>query len=244
MTDLSRDRNLIRLDNLFRERVNEDNAQFNLDSIFIPNFVHTLKPKYCLVAMEPSLAGKTPEEFQGWINRGFHNFIYSEGDFILQYCAYKYLCNESFDYHITDISKGAMNTKIAGRQRNIRYSAWLKVFRHEIEFFGTPDLIGVGRAASEFLHKNELKTVLSVMHYSQNNCVRFRDYYLQHSMQRMPANIHLQIKDFAENLLNQIITDKKLKEFILSRIFRNEFSDWKKGLFLHYRNVFPSIDKH
>ena len=47
-----------------------------------------------------------------------------------------------------------------------------------MKFFNNPKLIGIGRTATEFLTKGNFKPITSVMHYSQNNCGRFRDYYL------------------------------------------------------------------
>src|SRR5205807_561908 len=134
----------------------------------------------CLVAMEPSWGKLTTEEYQALINRGFKNFVASEGDSILQYCAYTFLCDRSFAYQITDISKGAMKTAVASVQRNIRYANWLSLLKQELEFFGNPALIAIGSTANYFLTKAGLKVRCSLTHFSQQNSGIFRKYYEQH----------------------------------------------------------------
>lgn len=228
------------LHNLFSDQVNKDNLQFKINSIHLPNPIYTLSPKYCLVAMEPLLSGKTPELFQSWINKSFKNFLYSHGDFILHYCAYTFLCHESFDYHITDISKGAMNTTLANKQRKDRYSNWLNILNYEFEFFGNPLLIGVGRTATEFLSKAGFQTEFSVMHYSQNNCARFNNYYQNHPKQYPTHNLHIKLKNFAMQLLEKADYKKEMRDFTLNKIFNKELSNWEKGMFLNYMDKFSS----
>lgn len=65
-------------------------AQIGVRSLFLPNTYFSPKPKpqFCLIATEPSLSALGEAEFQTLINQGMTNFMYSRGDFILQYCAY------------------------------------------------------------------------------------------------------------------------------------------------------------
>lgn len=111
------------LADVFKAQVAHDNKTFGIESIYLPNPRLTPDdPNYCLVAMEPSLAGMTASAFRDWVNRGYLNFVYYETDLILHYCAYNYLCDKHFKYHVTDISKGAMNTRLAVQHRNRRYA--------------------------------------------------------------------------------------------------------------------------
>src|SRR5947209_697167 len=105
------------LNALFKAQVDRDNQQFGIESVYLPNPIFTKTPKYCLVAMEPSLGGMTVEAFRARVEQGFKNFLYYECDFILHYCAHNYLCRETYNYLITDISKGAMRVAVAGAQR-------------------------------------------------------------------------------------------------------------------------------
>ena len=223
---------------LFKTQVESDNQQFGIHSIYLPNPLFTATPKYCLVAMEPSLGGMKPEVFQNWVNQGFMNFLLSEGDFILHYCTYTFLCNNSFSYQISDISKGAMNTDLANRQRKERYSNWLEILKEELELFDNPKLISVGSKAKEFLHKEGFQSQACVIHYSQNNCGRFGKYYEQHSQKFLTENIHIELKEFTEKILDAANYDDEMKNSILNKVFNKELSDWKKGMILHYIDKF------
>lgn len=222
----------------FKAQVDSDNQLFGIQSIYLPNPLFTTAPKYCLVAMEPSLGGMKPDLFKNWVNRGFLNFLLSEGDFILHYCAYTFLCNNSFDYQITDISKGAMNTELANRQRNERYLNWIEILKQELKDFNDPKLIAIGSKSKEFLDKMDLLVQTSVMHYSQNNCGRFGKYYEQHPKKSLTENLHTKLKMFTEKILEQVNYDNEMKNNILDRVFNKELSDWKKGMVLHYIDRF------
>jgi hypothetical protein len=225
---------------LCEDRVRQDNSAFGIDSFYLPNPLITEKPEWCLIAMEPSLGGMSAEDFQRQLNRGFLNFLWSDGDFILHYCAFTFLCSEVFGYHITDISKGAMNTMAANSQRADRYDNWLMILKRELMLLDNPRLIAIGSRASDFLHRKNFSLSSAVMHYSQNNSARFRDYYLQHPNTSMATAIHTRLRDFAAELLNTLNYDSGLKQSILSRLFRDELSVWKKGLFLSYADSFSA----
>jgi hypothetical protein len=223
---------------LCEERTLADNSQFGINSIYLPNPIFTLKPKYCLVAMEPSLGGMSVEIFQSLINQGFKNFLYSAGDFILHYCAYNFLCNCSFDYQISDLSKGAMKTSIATSERNRRYENWLYILKQELEFFGNPYLIAVGRTVEDFLISRGFEVECYVMHYSGQNSVRFTDYYNQHSEKFLADNLHIKLKEFATKTFQMLDYPPKLQAQILGRLFNNELTSSRKGMYLYYMDKF------
>jgi hypothetical protein len=225
---------------LCEERVKQDNSDFGINSFYLPNPLFTHAPKWCLVAMEPSLGGMSPEDFQKQLNHGFLNFLWSEGDFILHYCAFTFLCKEAFAYHITDISKGAMNTAMAHSQRAKRYDNWLVILKHELTLLKNPRLIAIGYRARDFLRQRNFSLSCSVLHYSQNNNVRFSDYYRQHPNTSIAKALHTKLRDFAAGLLNTLHYDSELRHAILSRLFNKELSDWKKGLFLSYMDSFSA----
>jgi hypothetical protein len=228
------------LHQLFQSQVERDNIQFDIQSVYIPNPIFTVTPKYCLIAMEPSMGRITPKEFQAQVNQGFKNFLYSEMDFILHYCAYTFLCDKSFAYQITDISKGAMKTKIASIQRKMRYANWLEILKQELEFFGNPRLATIGYSAKYFVGNKGLKEQFSLTHFSPQNSRIFRLYYERHSKKSLVDDIHVVLKEFATNILGAQNYGAELKTRILGRLFKNELSVWKRGLFLNYMDQFSS----
>jgi len=215
-----------------------DNLQFGINSIYLPNPIFTPTPKYCLVAMEPSLGGMAVEIFQNLINQGFKNFLYSQGDFILHYCAYNFLCNGSFDYLISDLSKGAMKTNLANSERNTRYENWQNIFRQELGFFGNPYLISVGRTVENFLISKGFKVETYVMHYSGQNSIRFTSYYNQHSEKFLTDNLHIKLKEFAARTFQMLEYPPELQTQILGRLFNKELAPSRKGMFLYYMDKF------
>jgi hypothetical protein len=225
---------------LCEDRVPQDNEDFGITSFYLPNPFFTDAPKWCLVAMEPSLGGMTPEEFQLQLDRGFLNFLWSEGDFILHYCAFTFLCGQSFDYHITDISKGAMKTAVANSRRSERYGNWLALLKNELRLLNNPRLIAIGSSAGDYLRRKNFVVDASIMHYSQQNSFRFRDYYLQHPNNFLADDVHTRLRKFSAGLLNTLNYHSSLRDFILSRLFNAELSVWKKGLFLSYMDAFSA----
>lgn len=67
--------------------------------------------------MEPSLSGRLAEDLRSRVADGSRNFLNSIEDFILHFCARRYLCNPGERYHITDVSKGGMPVSAAGEKR-------------------------------------------------------------------------------------------------------------------------------
>ena len=118
----------------FQQRVLQDVKDFGIDSVYIPNPIFTEKPLFALIGMESATGGKGVKEVAKNVNEGFKNFLTSEQDFILHYCAYTYLCKGQFQYLITDISKGAMLTKLASKYRHRRYQAWCPLLKEELSF--------------------------------------------------------------------------------------------------------------
>lgn len=211
-------------------------------SIYLPNTVFTEKPKYCLITAEPSLSGMPPAAFQGLIDRGFTNFLFSRGDFVLQYCAYKFLCGENFDFIVTDLSKGAMTVNNAGVRRDTRYNAWLAILQQELMFYGNPRKIAVGRVVETFLDNNRLEAELYTRHYSGNNNADFKNFYDQHPEDQHLANdLDERLRDFIEELFSKINYPDDLRHETLNRIFRNPLPISSKGMSLEYRHEFLAL---
>ena len=243
LNNMEHEQSIQSLDDLHRlceNQVARDNIQFGLEpaSLYLPNPIFTLTPKYCLIAMEPSLVEKA------LVDQGYKNFVGCGGNGILQYCAYTFLCHESFDYQITDISKGTMKTDIADNWRNIRYTNWLSILKQELEFFGNPSLVAIGSKAKNFLTKKDFELCCSLMHYSQRNNKQFRDYYEQHTKKYLADGIHIRLKEFVTKMMEKLNYTSEMKAFVLTGQLNDELPIWKRGMFLYYMDEFSKIATH
>ena len=62
----------------FKAQVNADNCCLGgPKSVFLPNIPPQAPVDFVLIGAEPSLNGRSVEEFSGWIAGGFKNFAYS-----------------------------------------------------------------------------------------------------------------------------------------------------------------------
>ncbi len=91
------------LENEFRQRVEEDNKEFNSKGIFLPNKMPNGPVDYVLVGMEPSLGGwaKDRADAQKKVDDCFRNF---DGVCIIKYPVEQYLLREEESYYLTDLS--------------------------------------------------------------------------------------------------------------------------------------------
>jgi len=112
----------------------------NIEYLFLPNpeypeVCHNPEicpePKYLLLCPEPG----SPQE-------GIRTACFFPP--FLHYCAYKYLCDEKFDYYITDLSKGAMEKGYVDKTKKERYPVWLSLFEKEWKLLDRPKIIAVG----------------------------------------------------------------------------------------------------
>jgi hypothetical protein len=161
----------------FVERFREMEQQFRHladqdGDIYLPNFTPDAPVDFVLVAMEPSLgrwAGRSADEARAKIAAGFRNFMWSLEDFILHFCAKRYLCGSGQTYHVTDLSKGAMLIERARAERADRYARWYKLLVQEIDLVAKPGarVIAVGKAVETNLRKLSFaRPLFSVIHYS------------------------------------------------------------------------------
>ena len=149
------------LEQEFESRVEEDNKLWGYESIFLPNVMPAGPVDFVLVAMEPSLGrwapGKTDQErlenAQKKITQGFRNFGSSREDDLLHYCIAEYLCQGDQTYYITDLSKGAMLTGEASKNREERCNAWYLLLKKELGLVAKPGakIISIGATVRNFL---------------------------------------------------------------------------------------------
>ena len=157
-----------RLEHRFRDQAECDRIKYEPGGGYLPNFTPSGPVDYILVAMEPPTGGSGRRE--GPAPEPPLKFYWSVEDFILQYCAREYLCRPGETYHITDLAKGVMTVRDAGRHRQKRYERWYPLLRQELALLHRPGktrLIAVGKVVGDFLSGRDLcERVERVLHYS------------------------------------------------------------------------------
>ena len=153
------------LEGKFKEQVEKDNEDLGIDSCFLANVAPKAQVDYVLVAMEPSRPANIAN---------IKNFAVSVEDFILHFCASKYLCKGTPTYHITDLSKGAMRVSDASSSpalRYERYKRWYSLLCEEIELVARANapIIPVGHVVRDFLTVQKTSDLKAeILHYSQS----------------------------------------------------------------------------
>lgn len=179
------------LEERMKHQVLIDEEEHGLKCVYLPNIRPVGKVDYILVALEPIIATRNKindkEKFRRFVELckgGFKNFIWSPNDAVLHFCAYKYLCNESMDYYITDISKGAMTSDDARKEKTQRYKRWRSLLQYEIELVSKNQqtrIVAIGRSGypSRIIASNRVgmgkPVARKILHYSENNNPRFRE---------------------------------------------------------------------
>jgi len=100
---------------------------------------------------------------------GFRNFVNSIDDFLLHFSIRRYLCKPNERYHITDWSKGAIPTRLAGADRGQRYDRWYPLLVEEVDLVASPGarIFAVGKQVAWHLDRHAFpRPITQVMHYS------------------------------------------------------------------------------
>ena len=146
-----------KLERDFRDQVESDNKELGIVSSYMPNFLPPGPVDYVLIAMEPS-TGVPGKEIKG-LPKIPRNFSWSVEDFILHYCVREYLCQDGDTYHLTDLAKGGMKTKLAAKQPQARYDRWYPLLKDELRLLNKPGrtrLIAIGKVVADFLEQVSL----------------------------------------------------------------------------------------
>ncbi len=139
--------------------------------VFLPNPRPKRPVDYVLICMEPSLGrwARNQDEANSMVEAGFRNFLSSLEDFILHFCTRHYLCGADEDYHITDLSKGAMLVQHAGVARIERYNRWYSLLKEELDLVSSAGvgIVAVGNMVAEQLERRGFSRPFTrVVHYS------------------------------------------------------------------------------
>ncbi|MGA2296356.1 MAG: hypothetical protein ABSG15_02280 [FCB group bacterium] len=244
------------LEKKFRNQVELDklNPKFKLkDSFYIPNPYISENPKYCIIALEPNLGALN------FLKR--IEFLSSFRNFLLHYCTYTFLCGNNFDYHFTDISKSAMESKDAnsvGIRKEV-YKNWFPLLKEELQVLSgdsqenQPKIISIGATVKNFLEKSDSGFEIShnILHYGNNNDGRFKKQFEeQFKMQTIDFDsLFIKVTEFAIFLMKYLdftaeeINDRFKADF---GIFDgNKFSEKQKEQliyrYLYYKSEFEKI---
>lgn len=158
-----------KLEDEFRRRVAMDEERWGIDSVYLPTVMPSGPVDYVLVAMEPSMGGKSKDEVQKQVDDGLRNFCNSTEDFILHFCARNYLCRDGETYHITDLAKGTMPTQVKAAGNAEKYADWYLLFEKELDLIAKPGarIISIGKPVGRFLSGKGLHGhVGTILHYS------------------------------------------------------------------------------
>jgi hypothetical protein len=214
-----------------------ENEKKGLKCEFLRNPEICLKPKYLLLGMEPSIPQKGAKEVCFF-------------PLFLHYCAWKYLCDEKFNYYITDLAKGAMKTKYARLSEKERYSKWLPLFEDELKLLKPKKIIVIGNVLYKMIQKSQsiskkLKEAKHLVHYADRYKKSINEGYKALKENRLydKKNLKKELKIFVEKLKEHLnpnrcnITNDYYKKLIndslgkterkVFAIYKHNFEQWK-----------------
>ena len=241
----------------FQEQVERDNKDLEIESSYVHNFIPTGSVDYVLVGMEPSTGvpgPSTEEPERGGIDPSQmdRNFSWSVEDFILHYCIRQYLCQGNETYHLTDLAKGGMTTRLADKQRQHRYEMWYPLLEKELRLLNKPGgtrVIAIGNKVADFLKKKSLCVrVKKILHYSRRVREDHRD--------RAIAPWHKQFPGFSrsvdnkafkkafEKSIDDVLKDAGMVSYIGHRPEGGKtysLTESRKKLMFYYKNRFSEL---
>ncbi|MBK8356971.1 MAG: hypothetical protein IPL13_16880 [Saprospiraceae bacterium] len=222
----------------------------NFDVVYLPNFMPTKKVDYFFVAMEPSF-GKwgTVDNANKLISKGFRNFIFSKGDYLLHFAINKYLTS---NYHITDVSKSAMNIDSANVVRKVMYNFWRPHLKKEFETLKTDSakIISIGdKPEIELQRIFPNSDIHKIIHFSGAAQKARKEFVEKHNdeFQLFAASfIKEEVQIFSQELFNSKIEDNEVKSFIQKHSFKRlvDIKESDLRLLFNYKMNFEKILKN
>ena len=216
--------------------------------IFLPNPEPSGPVDYALICMEPSLGrwAPTPQIATESINAGFRNFIYSLEDFILHFCANRYLCAKSERYFVTDVSKGAMLVVRAGKDRVERYNRWHSLLNEELALLlrDSGRVIAVGNAVKKHFIDRGIRDFATIMHYSgqaaagRNAAIVGRE----DEYEEYRGTVTLRdVIDNADEYMRSCAIPAGIRSDALNRLSAADLTDSRRKLMFIYKTAFEEI---
>lgn len=216
--------------------------------VFLPNPRPEGPVDYILICMEPSFGSwaQSPEQAKIKVKNGFRNFVSSLEDFIVHFCACRFLCRPGQRYHMTDFSKGAMLVQHAEKARADRYKRWYSLLLEEIELLATADtkFIAVGKAVSDQLKEESFsRPLISVMHYSgQAAAARARKVVgHEEEFEVFCKSVFLQdLLETAKQVLETAGVPEEFSSPTLLQVSKANLTTSRLQLMFHYKTVFQN----
>ena len=234
------------LEREFKEQVGRDNEDLGIKSSYVHNFIPTGPVDYVLIAMEPSTGvpgGKDRKD----PDQKARNFAWSVEDFILHYCIREYLCRDGETYHLTDLAKGGMKTRLAGKKRQCRYERWYPLLNRELQLLTKPEgtrVIAIGKVVSDFLEKKSLcEQVERILHYART-AARYRDSEIQPWIDQFPQFSQSIDKDAFQGSIEEVLHDAGMDSYIPNRPEGGKsyrLTESRKKLMFLYKNRFSKL---
>lgn len=215
--------------------------------IFLPNLAPDRPVDYVLVCMEPSLGrwAKSRAEANSRIEVGFRNFASSMEDFILHFCARRYLCEAQEHYHITDLSKGAMLVDRATRARSERWDRWYPLLEKELNLISNKGtgIVAVGRRVAEYLQAKG-KHFTRVIHYSSQAAGARKAGVVGREREFEAFKDSISVDDLlrdAESVLVNAGLPAAYRDATLSKLATSNLSESRRQLIFTYKTAFKSV---
>lgn len=215
--------------------------------VFVPNPEPTGLVDYIFVCMEPSLGGRSAGELRSRVEAGSRNFLNSIEDFILHFCARRYLCSPEERYHITDVSKGGMRVSKASASRQERYDRWHPLLEEEIKLISAADskVFAVGKVVAKHLRRKDFPESFNrILHYSPQ-AARARNAGIKDHKERFEAFRNtVSLRDViatAEDILEESSVPARFRDETLSRLEKRKLTSSRKKLMFNYKIAFESV---
>ncbi|MGB8836401.1 MAG: hypothetical protein WCC67_06630 [Candidatus Acidiferrales bacterium] len=216
--------------------------------IFLPNPEPEGPVDYVLICMEPSLGrwARSPEEAKSKVDAGFRNFLFSTEVSILHFCIRRYLCKPTQQYHITDLSKGAMHVKVAGRERTQRWDRWYPLLQDEINLVAKSDaaIVAVGKDVFQYLERRGFQRLCRIIHYSGlNGRARKREIEpCKDAFEEFRGSVSIKdVAATAEAVFRKARVPTEMRDKELSRLSGSDLTDSRHMLIFSYKSAFESV---
>jgi len=152
-------------------------------------------------------------------------------------------------YHITDLSKGAMDVRRAGTSRNERYDRWYSLLQDEINLVAAPgaSIVAVGKVVYDYLaHKGFERPFTGVIHYS-GQAGRARNEGIRGREDRFEAFSHSVCSDAltatAKDIFKASRVPANFRDETLSHLAKTQLTESRKKLIFNYKQSFESIQE-
>ena len=204
---------------------------------------------FVLVAMEPSSGVRQKkDEYPEDSSEIERNFTWSTEDFILHFCIREYLCKDQQTYHLTDLSKGGMATRDAGRERIKRYERWYPLLKKELQLIAKPGetrIIAIGNMVRDFLTGKHLcESLETILHYAPTEAGH-RKRKIQPWRDSFPKFCDgFDGSDF-EKSVEKVLKEAKMESYIDHRLkvpgSKSKLTESRMNLIFYYKNKFEEL---